>query len=447
VAFEVLSATFEEGAFTDERFREVADANGLEGRPRAQAQRLSYGAVQRRGTSDALIRRLAERPPERLDSPVRAALRLGLFELFFSDSTPDHAAVDEAVALTRAAGAPHAAGLVNAVLRRAIREREQLRAAIDDDSEPEAAAVAHSVPLWLARLWWRELGGREARELLATMNRPAERSFRVNRLRAEPEALLERLRAAGMEAERAAGAGPLAGGGMLVARGSIAAALPLVASGELTPQSRGSAATVELLAPEAGEQVLDLCAGPGIKTGQIAERMENHGVVISVEVDSGRAAEVAAQAERLGLRNVTVFEADAAEIELDGGFDRVLVDAPCSDLGALASRPDARWRKSPRLIERLAGLQAALLRRAGRALRPGGTLVYSTCTVSEAENEARVRDLLDAAVAGAAPPLEAEDLSLIAPELASRKDPRFLQIRPDRDGTTGFFIARLRRSE
>ena len=153
---------------------------------------------------------------------------------------------------------------------------------------------------------------------------------------------------------------------MIVVEGRTGDLVPeLVAAGELTPQSRGSAAVVEVLDPQPGEHVLDLCAGPGIKTGQIAARMGDRGEVISVESDPERAAEVAAQATRLGLRSVTVIEADATEAGMTG-FDRVLLDAPCSDLGALASRPDARWRKSPATIERLVGIQDELLRAGAR---------------------------------------------------------------------------------
>ena len=150
-----------------------------------------------------------------------------------------------------------------------------------------------------------------------------------------------------------------------------------------------------MLDPRPGEHVLDLCAGPGIKTGQIAARMGDRGEVISVESDPERAAEVAGQAQRLGLRSVTVVEADAGEAGMAPGFDRVLVDPPCSDLGTLASRPDARWRKSPATIERLVEEQARLLRRGLEALRPGGTLVYSTCTISRRENEDRIAGLDD----------------------------------------------------
>jgi 16S rRNA (cytosine967-C5)-methyltransferase len=449
LAFETLRATFEQEAHSERFFRQVADREGLEGRERAQAQRLAFGAVQRRGTSDAAIERLAERSPRLLDPPVIAALRLGLFELLFADATPDHAAVDQAVELTKTAGAGHASGLVNAVLRRAARERDELaEALLGDDSTPERAAIAHSAPLWLARMWWEELGAETARALLAACNEPAELGLRVNARRTDREAVLAALGEAGVEARAADGAWPLDSAEQIAVGGRTGGAVPeLVAAGELTPQSHGSAAVVEVLDPRPGEHVLDLCSGPGIKTGQIAARMEDRGEVISVERDPERAAEVARQMGRLGLRSVTVLEVDAAAAAIAANFDRVLVDPPCSDLGALASRPDARWRKSPRAIERLAELQDQILARALEALRPGGTLVYSTCTISRREGEDRVAALGARADAGAAPRFSIDDLGALAPGLASTHDSRCLQFRPDRDRTTGFFVCRLRKDD
>jgi 16S rRNA (cytosine967-C5)-methyltransferase len=449
LAFAVIRATFEQNAFTERAFRGEADRIGLSGRDRAQAQRLAFGAVQRRGTSDVAIERLAGRSTRLLDPPVLAALRLGLYELLFADATPDHAAVDQAVELAKGAGASHAAGFVNAILRRAVRERARLaQDLLGDDSTPAAAAVADSAPLWLAEMWWRELGEGAARSTLAACNERIEVAMRVNPLRSDRESTLGRLREAGVEARVPEAGWPLAAPELLTIARRIGSAVPeAIEAGELTPQSRGSAAVVEVLDPQEGEHILDLCAGPGIKTGQIAERMCDRGEVISVELDGARAAEVAAQASRLGLRTVTVIEADATAAGMAPGFDRVLVDAPCSDLGALASRPDARWRKSPQTIERLVEVQDRMLRNAATVLRPGGTLVYSTCTISRRENEDRVAALLQASAAGEVPPLQLDDLGARAPRLLSPAEPRCLQLRPDRDRTTGFFIARLSRND
>jgi 16S rRNA (cytosine967-C5)-methyltransferase len=447
LAFAVLRQTFEEGAHTERAFRAEAERRGLEGRERAQAQRLAYGAVQRRGSADAAIAQLARRSTRLLDPPVLAALRLGLYELTFADAVPDHAAVDQAVELVKEAGAGHAAGFVNAVLRRAAREREQLRRRLTDDATAAAAAFADSAPEWLAQMWWEELGPDAARSLLAACNEPAETAFRADG--EDREAVLAVLRGAGADARPAAGEWPLAAPEEIVVRGRTGPlAAELVAAGRLTPQSRGSAAVVEVLDPRPGEHVLDLCAGPGIKTGQIAARLGPTGQVISVELDPERAAEVAAQAERLHLHGVTVLEADATALDgLEPRFHRVLLDAPCSDLGALASRPDARWRKSPKTIARLAAVQAAALRQAARLLRPGGTLVYATCTISRRENEDQVAGLLDAAGSEGVPGLGLDDLGALAPGLASPHEGRCLQLRPDRDRTTGFFLARLKRND
>lgn len=438
VAFEVLRRTFGEGEFTERAFRDQTVRAGLEGRDRARAQFLTFGAVQRKGTSDAIVRSLSRRD-QRSGPGAQNALRLGLFEIFFSGAAAEHAAVDQAVELTRLAGESRAAGFVNAILRRAIREREEITARLADDSTPDSCAFAHSIPGWLVDMWWAELGPVRTRSLCASMNRQTERCLMVNRRRAGIDEVLGLLEGPDLEVRRADGPWPLAPDGLLVASGSLAEAERLAERGMLTILSRGSAAVVEALEPAEGERILDLCSGPGIKTGRIASSVGHYGNVVAIEPDPGRADEVAAVLDRLGYHNTLVVEADGRAAEILSDFDRVLVDAPCSDLGALASRPDARWRKGPGVIERLLTLQAELLDRAGELVRPGGTLVYSTCTISRRENA-------DQAIAFAARSgFEPDDLGALAPELADPGDPRFIQLLPDRDATTGFFIARFRR--
>jgi 16S rRNA (cytosine967-C5)-methyltransferase len=417
-AYEVLRRVFEHEAWADRAFGAAAERHGLDPRERAQAQRLAYGAVQRRGTTDRLIAELAERPTGKLDPPVLAALRLGLYELLFSDATPPHAAVDQAVELAKGGGGKRrraGSSLVNAVLRRAAGGRDLLPGL--DDGTPEGAAALHSYPDWLARMWWSELGPDAARSLMAAMNEPPETALRVNTLKADPDALEEELAAGGERVTRN-GPGPLWPPEAIVADGPVTEGLRArMGAGELVAQSRGSQAVVAWLDPQPDERVLDLCAAPGIKTTAIAARMSDRGEVVAVDRDHGRARQMADLCGRLGTTCVRVAVGDATRIDLGDGYDRVLVDPPCSDLGTLASRPDARWRKSPELIERLAGVQAAILDRARDALRPGGTLVYSVCTISWREGPEQVGD-----------------------------DAHSLQIRPDRDRTDGFFIARLERA-
>jgi 16S rRNA (cytosine967-C5)-methyltransferase len=437
-AFEVLRRTFEDDAWADRALPAAVARHGLDARDRALAQRLAYGTIQRRGTLDHLIEGLAGRPVAEIDPPLLAALRLGLYELLFAGGTPDHAAVDQAVELAKGGGARRGAGLVNAVLRRAARERDELLGGLSTGT-PAEAAIALSHPRWLAETWWEELGPDGARALMAADNEPAETALRVNALRAEPDATLRDLAAEGAAEPPAA---PPAAPESLVVPGPIGDAVAgRIDRGELVAQARASAFVVSLLDPRPGERVLDLCAGPGIKTTQIAARMRDDGEVVAVERDPGRASELRELCRRLGASRVRVVEADAARADLGGGYDRVLVDPPCSDLGTLASRPDARWRKSPRQIAELAGLQGEILERGLTAVRPGGALVYSTCTISRRENE----DVVSAALGASGACVAADDLGADHPELASPHDPRFLQTRPDRDRTDGFFIARLRR--
>jgi len=437
VAAAVLIRTFDEGAFTEVAFREEAARRSLTARQRALAQYLSFGAVQRKGTSDEIRQEFSRRPGPDPDPAALAAIRLGLFELLFASGSQDHSTVDQAVEVARARGGGRATGFVNAILRRAIRERDGIQARLADDSTPEAARFAHSMPSWIVSMWWDQLGPELARTALAGSNLPAERAVRVNTGRIGPAELADSL-GDGVEVSRPAGGWPLEPAELLLTKGSLAQAEGLAREGLLVIQSRGSAAVAEVLDPQPGERVLDLCSGPGMKTGQLACRVGPQGNVVAVEPDPDRAAEVADQIERLGYHNTLVIEADGRDTEIPGSFDAVVVDAPCSDLGAMASRPDVRWRKDPATIERLVPLQAELLDRGAACLAPGGRLVYSTCTVSLRENAAQ------ALAAAERNGLEIVDLGSRAPGLADRTDPRFLQLIPGRESTTGFFIALFR---
>jgi 16S rRNA (cytosine967-C5)-methyltransferase len=435
-AYTVLRRVFERGAYADQALH--AEARALDARDRALAMRLAYGAVQRRGTLDYLIERLAERPVERLDPPVLAALRLGMYELLYLDGAPDHAVVADAVELAKTArggrgGRGH--GLVNAVLRRATRDGQALLAALDDGT-PEHAAVMHSHPQWLAQMWWQDLGSQDARALMAYDNEPGEVALRANTLLTDAIALARELPVA-MHTD------PQLPEALVLDGPFDAHASPLWGAGAFIAQSRAAMLVARTLAPQAGERVLDLCAAPGGKSTHIAALMQGpvevgsegaggagsggQGEIVAVERNPRRAAELQRTAERLHAANIRVELADATLPRSgEAQFDRVLVDPPCSGLGTLQARADLRWRVTPESIEEMTRVQGAILDVGAQALRPGGVLVYSTCTISPRENEQQVASFLES-----------------HPEFVIAADEGPIMTMPHRDHTAGFFIARL----
>ena len=394
---------FEGGAYADRAF--VSAAAGLGARDRALAQQLAYGTVQRVRTLDHAIELIGGRPLRKLDPPVRAALRVGAYQVAFLQGIPAHAAVGESAELVREARLERAVGFTNAVRRR-LAERIRPFVAGLPEHTPQEAALKHSYPDWVAETWWRDFGPDDALALMRVQNEPPERVVRVNR------------RKAASVAGRPDPELPDALHVEVVDRRAVD-------EGLVWPQSRGSQLAGLAVGAQEGERILDLCAAPGGKATQLA------GEVVAVEKHAGRARELRATVERLGATNVAVVHADGLALpdELTG-FDRALVDAPCSGLGVLAARPDLRWR-----ARALPGLQLELLRAAVERVRAGGFVVYSACTLNAEENE-RVVDAagldVDASLAGE------------WPRFRHPRRPEFLLTLPHVHRTSGFFIARLR---
>ena len=392
VAYDVVLRVFEEDAYADRAL--AGAAAGLDARDRALAQRIAYGTVQRARTLDHALEEVGRRPMRKLDPPVRAALRIGAYQLGYLDAVPAYAAVGESVELVRAAGLERAVKFTNAVLRRFTLGHLAERT-------PEEAALAHSYPDWVAETWWREWGAEEALALMRAQNEPPETVVRLVRgeIEGEPTDIPGAYRVERVDEQA-------------------------LADGRIWPQSRGSQLAGLAVGSREGERTLDLCAAPGGKATMLA------GEVVAVEKHPGRARELEENARRLGAANVTVVNADGLALPPElTGFDRALVDAPCSGLGILASRPDARWRAEP-----LPELQLALLRAAAERVKPGGTVTYSVCTINTSENEAVV-DALG---------LEPEPLGDEFPDFRHPRRPELLLTLPHVHRTSGFFIARLR---
>ena len=438
-AYEVVRRVFEEGAYGDRAFRAQADRRELGGRDRAFAMRLAYGTIQRKATLDYLIERLTERSLKRLDPALLAALRIGLYQILFLEGVSDHAAVDESVELSKRRRRP-GHQLVNAVLRRGTREARALLESLGD-ATPQEAALRHSHPVWLAELWWEQLGPEGARALMARNNEAAESAVRTNTLRATPGELVAALAAQGVRAHVAARV-PEA---VVLEQPLNVHGSRMFERGALMPQSRASMLVAHALDPRPGESVLDLCAAPGAKTTHIAALMRDEGRIVAVDSDPGRARALEMNCSRLGVSCVDVRPGDARAAAFGRDFDRVLVDPPCSDLGTLQSRPDVRWRKRPAQIAALATIQRELLEAGAAAVRPGGRLVYSTCTIERTENQDQIEEFL--ARHG---DFSAFDLSgpyAPGPGTEVGTGGNFIQTIPHLDGTDGFFIAALTRDE
>lgn len=366
----------EQGAYSNVVLPSLLRTCGLDARDRAFVTGLVYGALRRQRALDAHLSPLLDRPLAGLDPEVRAALRLGAQQL--DAGVSPHAAVAETVdAVVRRR--PRASGFVNAVLRR-LAGRDVRGQPRGDDLA--AFAIRESYPDWLVARLVADLGEADARAALVAANRPPAVTLRPNPRRTTAAALRAELEAGGVEVAP----GEVVSDAAVVRRIGDPAALPAVAEGRATPQDQGSQAVVVALDPRPGERVLEVAAAPGGKATAIGERVGDGGLVVALDLQTRRLGLVREAARRLALRAVSPLAADGRRPPLrDAVFDRVLVDAPCSGLGVLRRRPEARWRVQPDAPDRLAALQRELLAAAAPLVRPGGTLAYSVCTLTRAE--------------------------------------------------------------
>jgi 16S rRNA (cytosine967-C5)-methyltransferase len=441
LAFHVLARVERSRAFADLALRAALDRSPLEARDRALATELVYGTLRWRGRLDYELDQVLDSDLARLEPAVRTLLRLGAYQLRFVDRVPDHAAVNESVRCARALGLARASGLINAVLRRLSGPPGKI-------SLPtlEADPVRHlvdvlSIPTWVAERWLRTLGADEAAALALASNQVAPLTVRANRTRASRETLLEKL------LPRFPGARPcrLAPDGIRLEPRVDPARDPGFQAGDFTVQDEASQLVVELLDPAPGERILDACAAPGTKTTAIAERVGATGQVLAVDRSARRLVRLERDKERLGLSRIQTRVADAREPLphglADAGFQRILVDAPCSGLGTLRRNPDTRWRVRPGDLAGLARTQLALLQASASLLGPGGTLVYSTCTLFPEENELVVQKLL-----ATNPGLRIVPGRELPEALAGLAGPEgFVRTLPHRHDADGFFMARLER--
>jgi 16S rRNA (cytosine967-C5)-methyltransferase len=443
IAIRVVERVQRAGAYADLALHHALVESRIPALDRALATELVYGTLRWRGRLDYLIGKALDPDIDTLEPLVTSALRVGAYQLFFSDRIPENAAVDEAVRCVRAMGLERATGLVNAVLRRLAREGDSFELPKLETDPLEYLIHAGSLPPWLAERWLAEFGAEQAAELAAAMNEAAPVTLRVNRTKTTREALLPELIERFPEAKVCL----YAPDGIVLGRKGDVGQDPTFLSGQISVQDEASQLVVHLLDPQPGDRVLDTCAAPGTKSAAIAERLDGEGHVMALDRHARRLQLVGRGIRRLEIGGVATLERDAtkslADLTEAGPFDRILVDAPCSGLGALRRNPDARWRVRPEDLESLSKIQRAILESAASVLRPGGSLVYSTCTITPEENDSVVRAFMATRPGWRIAPKQ--EAPAVMQDLMDENG--FLRLLPHRHDMDGFFAVRLIRGD
>ncbi|XEC96979.1 16S rRNA (cytosine(967)-C(5))-methyltransferase RsmB [Paenibacillus tarimensis] len=445
VALDTLHKIERDKAYSNLQLNRALEGAGLSRADVGLATELVYGTIQRQGTLDYWLAKFVAKGLEKLEPWVRQLLRMSVYQLVYLDRVPPHAAVNEAVQIAKRRGHAGIAGMVNGVLRNMLRRREEL--ALPEGGTPEERiALQHSHPLWLVERWIAAFGEKTAEAMCAADNEPPRASIRINPLRSSVPEAIERLRGQGCVAERS----ELAPSGIVASCGGNLADTDGYRDGWWTVQDESSMIVAEAADPQPGMQVLDCCAAPGGKTTHLAEKMNDEGRIWANDLHPHKMKLIEGQAERLGLTCIRTMSSDAGE--LAGRFppesmDVVLLDAPCSGLGVIRRKPEVKWTKTMDDILSVAEVQQRLLHAAAGLVRPGGVLIYSTCTVERMENEDQVeRFLAEHPEFVPDPQWPPELLERLREAGAFTGDfSGMIQLLPHHFDSDGFFIAKLRK--
>lgn len=428
VALELLLRIEVGGAYLD-RVLSTPSFRALDSRDRGFARELVAGVERWKLRLDRIVDMYYTKRADALSPEIRAIMRLGLYQLMFLNSVPPRAAVHESVEMAARIQGKGAGGLVNALLRRFTREGEPQNWPEDP---AEYLALFHSYPLWLSRRWTGRFGVETTGEIMRAGNERHPIFVRVNPLRTTPDELAGRLSGEGLAAS------PVKEmpGYLALSSSEGLFDTPSFREGLMTVQDPSAGLASILLDPRPGETVLDLCAAPGGKTTHLAEMMRDTGRVVALDIHAGRLRLVREAAGRLGLSSVETVEGDARSFGENEGYDRVLVDAPCMGTAVFSKRPDMKWGRKEEDIPRLVELQREMFENAARLVRPGGRLVYSTCSLEPEEDTVQVADFLKH-----------------HPEFVQDSDPRFESYRsevgylvlPHRMCGSGAFAAGMKR--
>ena len=427
-ALSALIATRRQGAWSDGVLKQYIARDGLDRRDAALASQLCYGVLQNRALLEFYIAQALTGKFKDLQPVVADILLLGAYQVLLLERVPDSAAVNEAVEQCKAYANRRAAGLVNGVLRSLSRQKDSLK-------QPEGLETKYSHPAQLVALLREDLPEGTLEAFLAADNAPAPMTLQYNPLKTQPQAVWDELTAAGVQLTPH----PWLPGCMLASGAGDLTQLPAFCDGRVYVQDAAAALAAQCAGAQPDMRVLDVCAAPGGKSFAMAMRMENRGEIVSCDIHPHKIALLEKGAARLGIDNLHARVQDAATRceEFVGQMDVVVADVPCSGLGVIRKKPDIRY-KALAPIERLPQVQRAILENVSAYVKPGGVLLYSTCTVLRRENEAVAQAFLQAH-----PEFSAEALTL--PDGLRVDDPRFVTLLPGQHDCDGFFICKMRK--
>lgn len=437
VALRIVSDILDQGAYAAIALNRQLAKQSLSVKERRLVTELVYGTVKAKGTLDWLIQQQLTRPLDKLPSIIRNILRLGYYQIYFLQTVAIQAACSTMVNLAKKHGHPGTVKLVNAVLRNGVRNKD-VQPYPDAQQDPAGyLSLRHFHPRWLVERWLQRLTFSEVETLCEFDNAVPPLSLRVNFLRTNRVALLQELQGLGGECAPS----PHVPEGILCTEMMSLHTLQPFQEGRCQVQDESSMLVAHVLDPQPGDFIIDACAAPGGKTTHLAERMENRGRIIANDIYDHKLKLIEENAQRLGIDIIETHCGDAALLNQHyaGQADRVLVDAPCSGLGVLRRRPDARWRKEEQMLAELPMLQLRILVAAAECVRPGGVLVYSTCTTEQEENDAVVQAFLQQ--------MPQFRLDHAGEKLPMPRAEQTVQLWPHIDRTDGFYIARLIRKE
>lgn len=432
-ALTILLAVDKNQAYSNLLLHNTIEKYKIDEKDRALLTELTYGTLQHKYTLDYYLEPFIR---GKVDIWVRWLLRLSLYQMEYLSRIPAHAAVNEAVEIAKRRGHKGIASMVNGILRSILREGVRSTDAIENPNERLAIATSH--PQWLVDRWVESYGYEQTATMLEENNIPPVQTARVNLTKATVEQVLTTLEREGVKAERSDIMPEC-----IIFKTGQAARTGAFRNGLITIQDESSMLPANVLDPQPGMKVLDMCAAPGGKTTHIAEKMQNDGQILAMDLHPHKLDLIEENSARLGVDIVQTAPIDgrkAASFLGKESFDAVLVDAPCSGLGVMRRKPDIKYTKREEDLESLQTIQLAILDNAVQVLKPGGRLVYSTCTVDKRENEGTVEVFLSDH-----PEMEAEPLTNLPEKLLAKQQNGMLQVFPQDFGSDGFFVAAFRK--